>query len=427
MAIAALSVIPGWAKGIFIQPGARDSAMGSAMTAVADDVTAVYYNPAGLAQKNGSGIEASCFYESNDATSNKSLNNSASPVIINGDFPIQQVLPTEPSQFNSKNFETNASVPFIGAYKNINNITYALSVYGIGGGGGKWNDSLSDLTGKDNITESIDGSYAFIIYNFSAAKNLTPKLSLGLGIDVVNMLDNTNVQKGYTRGTGSIMPFDYDLAINQCGTGYGIQLDGGMIYKFNDKLKGGLVLRSGTTIKLSGQAKYINTIYGVNSTTDYNEDYTYPLTYGIGVSYEPKTFLTLALSIDENQYSSMHETLKYNTQVPGVFDNIATPLDGRNWNDTTQVHIGMEYRCGEKLALRAGIQNDPTPFSTNQLTLTELNQYNFMYYTIGAGYKIGQVNLDICYAYCPTDKPSIGDRNYDYPLNVYRLGARYSF
>jgi long-subunit fatty acid transport protein len=123
----------------------------------------------------------------------------------------------------------------------------------------------------------------------------------------------------------------------------------------------------------------------------------------------------------------MHQTIVYKNQIPGVFGNEAFPLSGRKWNDTTQLHLGAEYRCSEKIAVRAGIQNDPVPFSTNQLTLTEINQYNFLYYSVGAGYTIGKVDLDVCYAYCPSDSPSIGDRNYKYNLDVFRFGLRYGF
>ena len=416
--LAAFSAVPGWAKGIFIEPGARDASMGAAMTAVADDATAVYYNPAGLAQLKDSGVEMSCFFLNADAKSSKSLNNSLSPVASNGDFPLpiptSQLAQVEPSSYQSRTFSTNAQVPFVGGYNNINGITYALSVYGIGGGGGQWRDSTPALYNMGNIKSSIDGSYAFIIYNLSAAKKLTSQLMLGLGIDMVNMIDNTNAQK-YFRGT----TINYSEALDEGAAGYGIQVNGGLMYMFSDKVKGGLVLRSGTNIKLSGQAK----LNGNESA--YDEEYTYPLTYAVGASYDPRTDLTLAFSIGQNNYSSMHENVTYKSNIG--LPNSSGPLEGRDWKDTTQVHIGAEYRCTGKLALRAGIENDPTPFSTNQLTLTELNQYNYIYYCIGAGYKIGQVNLDLNYCYCPSDNPSIGDRNYTYNLDVFRLDARYSF
>ncbi len=426
------SVVSCWSKGIFIQPGARDGAMGSAMTAVADEATAVYYNPAGLAQQTGSEVEASLFSLSANATSNKSLANAAAPNVINGDFPLPNLsaipgaLPpmlanSEPTEYQSKQFSTNAEIPFIGAYKNVNGVTYALSVYGIGGGGGTWSDSVPALGGAAKITASLAGTYAFMVYNISAATKLTSKLMLGLGIDIVNMINETNAQKYFDTAAGNSI---YGMAVNQSATGYGVQVNGGLLYKFNEQWKAGLVLRSGTDIKLNGQANGYDSVSGQ---TDYTDDYTYPLTGSVGVSYEPKNNLTLALSVDQTQYSEMHETINYNKQMPGVFDNSAGPLEGRDWKDSTQFHVGAEYRCADKLALRAGIENDPAPFSTDQLTLTEINQYNFIYYSIGAGYKIGQVNVDLCYAYCPSDSPSIGDRSYQYNLNVFRLGASYRF
>jgi len=239
---------------------------------------------------------------------------------------------------------------------------------------------------------------------------------LGIGIDVVNMYDNSAAQKYFNTNSGTTI---YNMTMDQSAAGYGIQYDAGALYKFTDKIKGGVVVRSGTLIKMTGKATFDS------NQTDYNEEYTYPMTYGAGVSYEPKKNITLALSFDQNNYSAMHETLNYKTSVG--LSNSAGPLNGRNWKDTTVLHLGAEYRHTQKLAFRAGIQYDPAPFDTNQLSLMEINEYNFFYYSIGAGYKIGRVNLDFCYAYCPSDNPTIDGRSYTYNLDVFRLGARYSF
>ena len=418
--LISLTAVTGWSKGIFILPGTRDSAMGSAMVAIADNPTAVYYNPAGLALQKGSGLEASVFYLQNDAKGSKSYSNSASPVSSNGDFPLAAYLPSEPAQFQNKKFKTEALLPFIGGYTKVEDLTFALSVYGIGGGGGKWKDAVMDsFTGTDKVTASLDASYAFIIYNLSVAKEMTPKLSAGLGIDIVNMIDTLNAQKGYTRGPGSLMPQDYGVTLDQSATGSGIQFDGGVLYKISDKINCGAVVRSGTMIKLSGKA----TLNG--NETDYDKDYLYPPTLGAGISYEPSNELTLAFALDQNKYSLMHEAERYKTQVG--LSNVSQPLNGLNWKDTVQVRLGSEYRLTGRFALQAGIQTDPVPFATDQLSLSELNQYNFMYYSVGASYKIGSINFDICYAFCPSDSPSIGDRSYEYPLDVFRFGARYSF
>ncbi|MBN1824001.1 MAG: outer membrane protein transport protein [Endomicrobiales bacterium] len=408
-----------WAKGIFILPGARDGGMGSAVIAVADGPTAAYYNPAGLALQKEAAVEASVFYLADDAKSNRSMMNVSAPVSQDGDFPIAAQMPSEPAEFQSKKFKTSALIPFVGGYKHSGGITYSLNMYGIGGGGGKWEDSVSDaLTGTDTIDASLEAAYAFIVYNFSVAKEMNSELSLGVGIDVVNMTDTLTIKKDYTRGTGSAMPADYSVLYEKSASGYGMQLVTGVMYKLSEKVNSGFVFRSGTTIKLTGTSKLAPT------EADYDEDYKYPMTYGLGFSYLPQDDVTVGLCVDQNNYSVMHETIKYKD---AAFPDVDRKLDNRDWKDTTQVRLGAEYRQSEKLALRAGIQTDPVPFSTDMLALTEINQYDFVYYSIGAGYKAGKVNIDFCYAFCPSNSPSKDGRSYEYPLNIFRLGATYNF
>lgn len=408
------------AKGVFILPGVRAGAMGSAMVAVADEVTAVYYNPAGLAAQEGAGADASFLFLQNDVKGTNSFGNSAAPATNNGDFPLSAYLPSEPSEYENKSLKVEALIPFVGAYQNVDDITFALSVYGSGGGGGKWKDSVSDaLTGNDTIKASLDAKYSFTIYNVSAAKKLSPKLSAGIGIDIVTMDDFMNAQKYYTRAAGSIMPMDYDVTLDKKASGNGIQFDGGVIYQINDRMDLGAVLRSGTLIKEKGKA----VLNGLQA--EYERDYVYPPTCAAGLSYKPTHKLLLAFAVELNKYSLMHETVKYKNYI-GLHDE-NRPLDGRDWNDTTQVRLGAEYFYTEKLALWAGIQTDPVPFKRDQISMGELNQYNYYYYSLGAGYRVGKINVDLAYAYCQPDKAEIGVRSYEFPINIIRLGARYNF
>ena len=64
-----------YAKSHFITPGARAGGYGTAFSAVADDLTAIYYNPAGLAYQTNTQVMASLFYIDYPATaSDKNAN-----------------------------------------------------------------------------------------------------------------------------------------------------------------------------------------------------------------------------------------------------------------------------------------------------------------------------------------------------------------
>ena len=422
-----------YAKAIFITPGARANSMGAAYIAVANDPTASYWNPAGLAQLARSGAEFSLFYVKNSATSNMSLGN-AYPGLgnpKNGDFPLPRMYSTEPAQYNSKQFETTAPVPFLAGYHAFDKVTLAGGVYCIGGGGGKWSDTVAAGVGQDNINASVDASYMFMVYNLSAAMEVMPRLSAGFGVDMVTMTDKQNAKKQYAhQGTGS--PSSYGLEIDQNAFGYGVQYNGGLLYRPMDTLRFGAVMRSGTKITLHGQAKYnqnglswLGSGYAdLQYQTDYDQNYTYPFTYGLGVSYDPLPKWTLAAGLDFNQFSTKRDDVSYNTPLPGVFNT--ANADG-GWKDTTQYRIGAEYRPDEKLSLRAGIQTDPSQVRTSDLTLLNLDQYNMAYYCVGAGYNFSFATVDLTLVKGISDKPGQAGRSYEYDLDIVRLSVDYSF
>jgi long-chain fatty acid transport protein len=93
VAVLLFTVSQGFARGLFITPGTRANNLGGAYVAIANDPTAIYWNPAGLAQLQNSGGEISAFYLANDVKGNTSLANKASlaPDRANGDFPLPNV------------------------------------------------------------------------------------------------------------------------------------------------------------------------------------------------------------------------------------------------------------------------------------------------------------------------------------------------
>lgn len=156
-----------FAKGIFIQPGARAAGYGQAFTAVADDLTAIFWNPAGLAYQKNTQVMTSVFYINYDATSN-------------GPY------------FNK--FETVAVLPFVGfstALDESKKTILAIGFYVSGGGGGK----LEQLLPSPNppVVAKIEGQYSYMIYNVSLAREIYENLSVAVGVDLVNMNEKRTI------------------------------------------------------------------------------------------------------------------------------------------------------------------------------------------------------------------------------------------
>ncbi|MDD5021009.1 MAG: hypothetical protein PHR82_02595 [Endomicrobiaceae bacterium] len=234
-----------YAKGIFIQPGARSAGYGQAFTAVADDLTAIFWNPAGLAYQKDTQVMTSVFYIDYDATSNGPM-------------------------FNK--FETSAILPFVGFSTPIDETTIiAFGAYVSGGGGGK----LKQLVAPDTYAK-IEGQYSFMIYNASIAKEIYKDLSVAVGVDVINMNEKQEFEN---------LPYT-----NYSRNGYGVQGNVGLMYKPIEKLSTGLVFRSGSSISLSDVAGM-------------DKHYRYPMTIEGGFAYKLFDSLNFACAVAHAQYS----------------------------------------------------------------------------------------------------------------------------
>ncbi len=353
-----------YAKSHFITPGARAGGYGTAFAAVADDLTAIYYNPAGLAYQKDTQIMASLFYINYPATANeKSLAN-----------------------YGSDKYSTNAAVPFLAfSTKFYCDTVIAAGVYAIGGGGGK-------LENTPAVIEKVEGQQSFMVYNISLAKQLTDKISLGLGFDAIQMQDKL---------VAKAPAIDIDVDYNR--SAFGFQGNLGIMYKPVEKLSTAFVVRTGTYIGLPTEPN------SALSYLEYVNGYTYPLTLDFGVAYDIVDEFTVAAGITRNKYS----------------------WNGVRFQDTTQIRIGTEFRATEKLSLHLGFYSDPNIIKDtyrDSYRLTNLDMYNMKYFTAGIEYNFTdalKAGLSLTHSFTnPVTKDGI---RYKYEVNLGRFDISYKF
>ncbi|MFH1715209.1 MAG: outer membrane protein transport protein [Elusimicrobiota bacterium] len=437
---------PVFSGGAFVSPGTRANGMGGAYVAIADDETAIFWNPAGLAQLEYSGVQASGFYTNAKIKSNKSVRNAVSlaPDQDGGDFPVPNfyglanfvnpgVPNMEPAEFTGKETEINSFLPFVAGYKAVNDWIVAVGFYVAGGGAGKWVDASKSIDGIDDINSKIESQFGYVVGNISAGRELSDSFSLGLGLNLIYLMDDMTVEKEYLANTGSVFGAGggYSLKNDFSATGIGLEFVSGAMYKTSDVLQFGLVVKTGAKVSVEGTAK--KDVEGLTALsggllidgkyeTDYAQNYSYPLTLGFGVAYDPAEALTLSAGANFNNYSVLKKDVNYT-------DDTVFPDEDRSlgWTDTTEIHAGAELRTSEVFALRAGFFTDPNPISGDKLTLLNTNQYDLYAVTGGFGYKIGLFKLDATYAYFFNSKPEKDGYTYEYPLDYYRLSLSYGF
>ncbi len=245
-----------YAKSHFITPGARAGGFGTAFVAIADDLTAIYYNPAGLAYQKDTQVMASLFYINYPVTSDK----------------------LDPT-YGSDKYSTNAVVPFVGfSTKFYYDTTIAAGVYVLGGGGGK----------VEGLPEGfkIEGQQSYMVYNISLAKQITDNFSVGLGFDAIQFQDKL---------VAKVPPYNMNVDYNR--SAFGFQGNIGLMYKPTEKLSTAFVLRSGSYVDVPNEPD------SVNSNPAFEENVCYPLVWEFGFAYDLFDNFTFAAAISENKTS----------------------------------------------------------------------------------------------------------------------------
>ena len=260
--LAALVLVAGlatmsFAKSHFITPGARAGGYGTAFSAIADDLTAIYYNPAGLAYQKDTQVMASLFYIDYPAT--------ASDKIM--------------SNYGSDKYQTNAVVPFLAfSTKFYYDTTIAAGIYVLGGGGGKVIDPIKPYV------EKIEGQQSYMVYNISLAKQITEKFSVGLGFDAIQFQDKL---------VAKVPAYGIDIDYNR--SAFGFQGNIGFMYKPIEKFSTAFVLRSGSYVDVPNEPN--------SSNPAFRENVCYPLTWEFGFAYDLFEDFTFAAAISENKTS----------------------------------------------------------------------------------------------------------------------------
>jgi len=171
------------ASGILLEGlGTRAVTMGGAFIGLADDSSAIFWNPGGLARLKGGKIEIGVYTMHSWVQDKNSVSN-LDPIDMNpvkGDV-FARMYPTEPTRFEKEDLFVPfcATIPSITAYKSYDNFTIGGGVYGIAGTYSKWDDKIKDSTNAD-IEASIWSMMMILDFNFSIAKRITDKLSLVL-------------------------------------------------------------------------------------------------------------------------------------------------------------------------------------------------------------------------------------------------------
>jgi long-chain fatty acid transport protein len=429
--------------------GAKALSLGGAFRGLADDWSASYWNPAGLAFQTKSDVNFSfmVFSPRPKFTPNVTFGDN------HWDVGYKNGMKWYPE-------DKNLSLPsFSGFLKfpELNGFITGLAFYIPYRSSYKW-DLFDPLPGYNNNIPypeyDHEADVTVLDFHPSVAKQfMEGKLSLGAGI---------SIQKGdLTLRKLDLIPTDFPYPYNTYrprnlfpvdnlyeGDGWGFGGNLGLLYKASPKFQIGVSVRSPITIKLSGTREltaYLpmdsttalkidlidpvaaNHLRGntLSSTFESDVKFKLPADFGVGIAYMPYANLTLTCDLNLTTWSSMKE-LKFEEKGIDPFGNeIAEYKIPLEWKDVTRFSLGLEYRPHTSLALRGGYYLNPTPIPDNTLTPLFFDSGEKSGYTLGIGYKLKSFELGYSYEFTGYQQKFLNPSEDVSPTSLINLPGRY--
>ncbi len=398
--------------------GSRAQSMGGAFIGLADDWTAIYWNPAGLTQLRGAGAG---FDFSSPHIEMRDENSIANPPLagmdprFQRDIFVQYAPEMEPTRFSKEKVNYDFYIPAgAGGYWSYAGFNMAAGYYIPAGYHIDWDDRVP--YGAGTITAELFQQLSVITINFSLARQINDALSLGAGLDV--LYGDVEYEANKTVANSGISDYSYALDTGSDGTGFeGIF---GGLYHINKKLSLGGVYRTGGVIDLDGRARASLTLLGLSESSGFVQKFHHPATYGLGTAYRPTTNLTLTADWQRTDWSTFDIDIEYDT--PGVA--LANQDYSSDWRDSDRYRLGIEWKPALRWAFRAGYFFDESPLPSKSVSLSNIVGVDRHNLTLGVGYEWCNdwfVDLVLGHAW--------GDRevnDVDYHQRIYNVGLSLS-
>lgn len=311
-----------------------------------------------------------------------------------------------------------AILPSFGlVYKTRSPWTFGFMAMGIAGFGVDYPSNSPTPAGNFNplAAPQSAGGFGSIYSNYqlmqltpSVAYQVTPDLSLGVGLNVnrasfvVDPWPATPPDvSGFPTGTHASVSWGWGFAL-------------GATYKLFDHLKLGLVFKSPQWFEHYSW----NSQYPDGTPANFRFNLGHPMTIGGGISYQPIAPLLLALDVKWINYSDTRgfERQNWAMSASGPF------VQGFGWKDIWTMAVGAQYKLDSTWTLRAGYNYGGNPIPSNQQFFNVFAPAIVRHHLgAGIGYDITQrLGVNLAYYHVFTAKQSgafVSDGSGAIPVN----------
>jgi len=370
--------------------GVRQLGMGSIFAGIADDATAIFYNPAGILSKN-------------------------LDVIIEGVAQLPKHSYFSDALGKTIYSKKNSIIPqLFFTYKLNDKAGLGLGVYApYGGGVVGWK--------KEDLGMLLESGLAVYTLTPTLAYQLTPNLSIGV---------KGNIYYGFVmqKKDTLIGTITDTIDVNAKGPAFSGGL--GILWE-NDKIGIGLSVRGPAKIKLSGT--YDSKQMGEH---DIDMEFNLPTNILFGIGYKVTSNLTLGIDAEYSMWSALDifkTTIKEVTTPLGTGD--LEQEDTLDFENTLKIKAGGEYTLSNGLALRFGAAYDKYSIPDKSLDPVNIDVDKYVVFS-GFGYTMNKVQLNLSFLYAMGQEREVTEEvapgvtiTSRYNLNAFVIGAgiRYSF
>ena len=369
--------------------GVKAMGMAHAYTAIADDPSANWFNPAGLAFQEGSAVTVGGLAVMPKVEFTANASNPLAPATASADKKTIYVPHAYLMIEGNENLKAGIGI----------NSPFGLEM--------KWPTTAVFAGGAQY------GRLQAVEVNPNVAFKLSPEFAIAVGAAYVNMY-----QVDFN-GTALTQNFSGD------GWGYNVAA----LYK-NEMFSFGVSYRSEVKIKANGTSRHTAT-----ATTSRNDiTVTMPDMLNLGIAVHPGENLTLSVNADWVNWKKFDQ-LAFTYTPPLAFGGLPSLTVPENWKATWAFRVGAEWAYSDKMRTRIGYTYDPTPIKDVDFTpLLPGNDRQAVH--VGYGVDLtDQATLDVAYTYVwLTDRnqtaslaPTNWVRNGTYKSSIHLAAASLTF
>jgi len=371
----------------------RSSGMASAFTAVSDDASAAWHNPAGVAFSSGSQIMVGgdVILTQGDFTSNASTKGQGGAAI------------TTTTSANNKTFFVPHT--YLTYWDDDSTLGASLSINAPFGLETEWSGTADNPFASKNTFSRLN----MVMVNPSIVYKVTNRLSIAAGVDYANMYNvdlNNTIQ-------------------NLTGNGDGWGGNASIFYK-GDSFNFGVTYRSQIKVNVDGVATAVaggslaKAPFAATSSPAATS-VTLPDQINVGLAYMPNDQWTLSLDVDWVNWST-YDSIDINyasAAYRGAVGGLTVAANGggnaaigaaiaakagstslpQNWSSTVAIRAGAEWKYNSQMRARFGYIFDPTPIDDTNFSPSVPGNDRHIF-SAGYGYDVNpNTTIDLAYAY----------------------------